>query len=94
MALQTLVKQPAESRLYSMDFGANLNGAGIASVTSVTATPTGLTVGASTISGTKVSFRCSGGTDGVTYKITVVIVDDAVDPNTLEGEGNLQVSEL
>lgn len=94
MAIQTLVKQPAESRLYSMDFAANLGTAGITSVTSVTASPVGLTIGASSVNGTKVSFRCSGGTDGVTYKITAIIVDSSTDPNTLEGEGNLRVQEL
>ena len=88
-----LLKQPAESRLYAMDFSANMAAADtISSITSVTATPTGLTLGTAAVSGQRVQFRISSGTGGTQYKITVVIVTSAGD--TLETEGYLEVKDL
>ena len=89
--LPTLEKQPSESLLYDMDFVGRLDdGETITAVSSVTASPADeLTIGTASYSGTRAQFRISGGTAGVTYKITVVITTSA--SNTREGEGNLFV---
>lgn len=89
--LITLYKQPSESRVYDMDFAANMSTAEtISSVTSYTASPSGLTLDpAVSISGKKVQKRLSGGTAGTLYKITVVILTSL--GNVLEGEGQLHV---
>lgn len=87
----TLTKQPSESRIYDMDFGANMSTAEtIISVTSYTASPSGLTLDpAVSISGKKVQKRISGGVAGTVYKVTAVILTSL--GNVLEGEGLLHV---
>lgn len=94
MSLPSLIKQPAESRLFSMDFSALLaSGETISSVSSVTALPSGLTlVNPAVAAGTRAQQRISGGTDKVAYKVTIRVVTSA--GNTLEGEGILQVRDL
>ena len=94
MGTPSLVKQPAENRLYSMEFAPLLaHGETIASVSSVVSSPAGLTaVGAPAVSTTQAQQRFSGGTAGVTYKVTFVVVTSA--SNTLEGEGNLVVRDI
>lgn len=90
--MQTLRKQPSESRLYEMKFDALLGpGVTVASVTSVTPVPlTGITiVGGPTFSGKSVFQRISAGTLGVSYKFTIIIVDSA--GNTVEGEGRMAI---
>ncbi len=91
---QTLVKQPSESRVFAMDFAAQLaDGESLTSVSSVTAAPSGLTIsGAATLSGAVASQRIAGGTAGVRYVVTFVVTTSA--SNTLEGEGYLLVKEL
>lgn len=92
--IPTLTKQPAEDRLFEMEFvgllgpDETLNG-----VISVTATPTGLTLsGAPTYEGSIAKQRISGGTNGTTYKVTFVVTTS--EGNTLEGEGKLKVRDL
>lgn len=94
MATPALVKQPGENRLYSMDFAANLDdGETIASVTSVSCTPSGLDISTTPVAnGTQAQQRIFGGTDGVQYKITIVVLTSG--GNTLEGEGYLTVRQL
>jgi hypothetical protein len=92
-ATERLSKQPSESRLYAIDF-VNLLATGetISSVTSVVGTPSGLTIGSPTISGTQVLFRVSGGVEGVLYSIVALIRTSL--SNTLEGDGILEVENL
>jgi len=95
--MSALKKQPAESRLYTMDFRNLCSGdEAIASVTSVTAdlvTSPVLTIATATIpTARKIQFRVSGGLDGTTYHITARVVTDA--GNTLEGDGDLKVEDL
>lgn len=94
--MQTLVKQPGESRLYTMRFGGLLEGGAtsIVSVTSYTASPSGLTMPDSpaVVGSDGAQRRISGGTDGDRYKITVRAVDNL--GNTLEAEGFLQVRDI
>jgi hypothetical protein len=91
-----LVKRAAESRLYSMDF-ANLPeivaGGALAAVTSVTASPAGLTVGTGAIAGTKVQVTISGGTDGVLYQVVFTATTNANPAATLVGIGYLLVDD-
>lgn len=90
---QTLVKQPSESRLFSMDFSGLLaSGETVSGVTSATADKAGLVLGAPAFTTSAAQVRISGGTDGVTYKITFVVTTSL--SNTLEGEGLLSVEDL
>ena len=94
MSVQTLTKQPSESRQYAMEFAPMLEpGETLTAVSSVAATPTGLTlVGPAAFSGSVAQQRISGGTDAVTYKVTFVVT--TTDGNTLEAEGYLRVKAL
>ena len=88
--IPTLEKQPADSLLYDMEFVGRLaEGETLTAVSSVTAAPSGLTVGTPSYSGTRAQVRLGGGTGGVTYKVTIVVTTSA--SNTIEGEGNLFV---
>jgi len=89
----SLIKQPSESRLYTMEFAPNLAaGETVTSVSSCTASPAGLTLTGAAASGTKATVRISGGTADTTYKVTFVVITSA--SNTLEGEGYLVVRQL
>lgn len=94
MPVPTLIKQPTENRLYTMQFAANLSsGETISSVNSVVSVPGGLTLsGAPVIDGTQVHQRILGGTDGVVYKVTFIVTTS--NANILEGEGFLRVQDL
>lgn len=94
MSIQTLIKQPFESRLYSFDFSSLLAAAEeLSSVISITSDITGLTFsGGATIAGGFVQQRILGGTAGVRYKITVRV--NTNQSNILEGEGILQVKDI
>lgn len=94
MPIPTLIKQPTESRLYTMEFAANLAvGETISAVNTVTAAPNGLTLnGAATFSGTKVFQRIDSGTTDTLYKITIRVTTSAA--NILEGEGYLRVQDI
>ena len=89
------VKQPSEVRQFTMDFANLLSGVEvISSITSVSDEKRGgdvsdLTVYNEVKTDTMVTFWVSGGTDGVTYHIEVVVVTSA--SQTLEGDGLLSV---
>lgn len=87
--IQVLRKQPAESRIYEFEFGANMSAGETLSSATVVSTPTGLTVGSPTYSGTKVQVRLSGGTTAVKYKLTCTVTTSL--SNTLELDGYLDV---
>jgi hypothetical protein len=90
MSIDTLVKQPSESRLYTMDFSANLAASEtIDSISSVTANISGLTIGTPVVGTRSAQARISGGTVDVLYKVTFVVVTSA--GNTLEAEGYLKI---
>jgi hypothetical protein len=91
--VETLVKQPAESRLFSMDFSPLMaTGETISAVSSCTALPTGLTISGAATSGQVATARIAAGTAGTKYKVTFVVTTSA--GNTLEAEGVLQVRNL
>ena len=89
-----LVKQPSETLPYAIDFTNLLpTGDTLASVTSVTATPSGtghLTLGTAAISGTEVQFTIAGGEER-TYRIEALVVTAA--GNIIEGDGRLLVAD-
>lgn len=92
---QTLIKQPNESRIYTMSFEANLgSGETLSAVSSFTGSPDGLTIADASVSsdGKKAQARISDGTAGEGYKITVVATTSF--GNTLEAEGALVVKDL
>jgi len=90
--MTTRTKQPTEILTYAMDFVDLLcSGDDLASVTSITSSPTGLTISAGSISGTEVQFNISGGTDDTTYHIEVIVVTTGAE--TLEGDGYLFVTD-
>ena len=94
LARERLVKQPGESLLFAMDFEDLLeSGETIATIVDVTATPTGLTISAKAIETDTlgVEFRIVGGTDGVSYQVTVKVITSA--GNTREGDGHLALED-
>ena len=87
---ETLCKQPSESFLYDMNFSSRMATSEVLTgITSVTESPSGLTIGTPTYSGQIGQVRISGGTDGVTYTVTWLATTDA--GNTIEAEGFLYV---
>jgi hypothetical protein len=94
--MSILVKRAAESRVYSMDFSQLpeiAGGGALAAVTSVTASPAGLTVGTGTISGNTVQVTLSGGTDGILYQVSFTATTNRNPPATLVGIGYLLVDD-
>lgn len=88
-----LNKQPAESLLFDFDFsGKGRTGETISSVTGVTGSPSGLTIGATTSSGMIAQVRISSGTDGTYYKLTCTVATNQ--SNTMELDGYLRVRNL
>jgi hypothetical protein len=97
----TLTKQPAESRLFDMDFSPRIATteilSGIPAVSEKTVDPstgvktvsTDLSFGTASISGQIAQVRISGGLDGVLYEVTFVTGTSL--GNTVEAEGLLMV---
>lgn len=89
----TYIKQPQESRVYSINFRALLaKGDSILGVTALTAAPSGLSLDTPTVASPRVLFRVSGGSAGVAYKLTCRV--QTADSDVLEGEGILEVTDL
>ena len=86
-------KQPSESRLFDFDFsGKARTGEAITAVSSVTGSPSGLTIGSTAFSGMIAQARISSGVDGNYYKLTCVVTTNQ--SNTLELDGYLRVRNL
>jgi hypothetical protein len=96
MAIPTVIKQPSESRLYTMEFAALLGtDETILSVSSTAVTPVTdptLSLSGTVFSDTIVQFRLSSGLTGKRYKVTIVVTTSA--GNTIEGEGFVQSEDL
>ena len=90
LATERLEEQPTESRLYAMEFSTLLIGSeALSAITSVTCTPTGLTIASTAINGTTVQARLSGGTVDKIYRVEFIVTTDG--GNTLESDGELWV---
>lgn len=92
--IPVLTKQPTENRVYAFDYSLQPeikdNAETISSTGTVTATPSGLTIGTPTIhaDGKQVLVRISGGVDQTNYVVTNT--DATTDQgNELEGEFKL-----
>lgn len=95
VGVPSLVKQPGESRLYTMDFSSLMaTGETITAVTNVAYTGDDalLVVGSPTYSGQQAQVRISGGTNEYSYRVTFTVTTSSGD--TLQGEGILQVRSL
>lgn len=88
-APEILVKQPGESRQFSMDFSSLLATSETISSPTVSSSPSGLTLGSASVSGSKVLFNISGGTHQVKYRIEVTVTSSG--GSTLQGDGILKV---
>jgi hypothetical protein len=83
-------KDPQESKIYTMDWTAALNGGATISSSTWTLDPGITNAGASIVSGSKkTSIEISGGVAGVDYHVTNQIVTS--DGETLERTGILRV---
>jgi hypothetical protein len=99
-APQRLLKQPAEVRKYSMDFS-NLLSTSETILTSgvypkigselINGGSSDLTITSKQVEGQTVSFFCSGGSDGKSYRIEVTIFTNA--DQIFEGDGILRVTD-
>jgi hypothetical protein len=93
-APQITTKDPNEVRLMTFDCTNDLSVSSttISAISSLTATPTGLTFAGNTITGSSlmVSTLVSGGTHGVQYE--AVLTYTTADGQTLEAAGSLRVS--
>jgi len=92
--MSTLSKYAAESRTYTFDFSQRdeiiISGDTISSINSVTVSPSGLTIGSTSISGKGVNAVISGGTSGSTYNLTCLITTSS--GAILECQGTLLVT--
>lgn len=70
-----LTKRADWSRIYTFTFAVFAEPAGGETLSSpvVTGSPTGLTIGTPSVSGSTVTVRISGGTAGVTYDVTCAV---------------------
>ena len=67
-------KDPVDQATFNFNWGAWINGADpVASVTSVTANPSGLTIGVPALNSNIVSVVLSGGTSGINYTVSCQI---------------------
>tara|TARA_R110002020_G_scaffold242255_2_gene455566 strand:- start:467 stop:784 length:318 start_codon:yes stop_codon:yes gene_type:complete len=99
-APQRLLKQPAEVRKYSMDFS-NLVATNESILTSgvypkitselINGGSSDLIITSEQVEGNTVSFFCSGGSDGKSYRIEVTIATNA--DQIFEGDGILRVTD-
>ena len=91
--IQVLQKRPNESRLYDFEFLPKLEDDSevILSVTHLSSSPSGLTVGSPSIGGSRVQVRLADGIDGGKYLQTCRVLTDRA--NTLQVDGWLSVRE-
>lgn len=96
MSVPTAIKQPSESRLFTMEFAALLGtGESLSTVVTVVVdkvTVPVLVVSNTAVSGSTLTFRLAAGLGGTRYKVTGIVTTSA--GNTLEGEGIIQVEDV
>jgi len=90
-APQVLVKQPGETRQFSMDFSSLLDSGETISSPSVSASPSGLTLGSASVSGSKVLFTIASGTHPVKYRLEVTV--NTSGGAILVGDGVLRIQD-
>lgn len=95
--LGNFTKQPAEVLDFDISYAAVLAGRSDIIATKATAvSPAGLTVSTSTITGggTGIKVVVAGGTDNVTYTVTVTATSDATPALVYEDEVTIMVEEI
>lgn len=85
-------KQPAERFSYTIDYTDALTAGDNIETATAAVTPTGLTLEDVGVYDPRVKFWCSGGTDGVTYKVTVLAY--SADGRVFEDEVSIKVKEV
>ena len=89
-ASERLLMQPGESRLFGIDFELILEtDETLLTVSGVTGSPSGLTIGSGAIDDTVVQFRVSSVTRKGNYRLAATVTTDA--GNTLIGDAILEV---
>jgi hypothetical protein len=73
-----LLKDPDATALYDVDFSSIMTTGESLVLPTVTASPTGLTIGTPAVSGGIVQFSVAGGTSGTLYRINVHVTTDGV----------------
>lgn len=95
--LGTFSKQPGETLDFDISYATVLaERSDVITTKATTVSPTGLTVASSTITNAGLGMKVvvSGGTDAVTYKITITATSNATPPLIYEDEVNVIVAEV
>jgi hypothetical protein len=93
MKVGTFSKQPGEIIINSVNYDDSLDeGDTVDTVVSCTVAPAGLTISAMLASNKRVRILSSGGTDGVSYKITLIV--DTANGERFEDELICKVKEI
>lgn len=85
-------KQPRERFSYTINYTDSLTVGDNIETASATVSPSGLTLEDVGVYDPRVKFWCSGGTDGVTYKVTVLAY--SADGRIFEDEVTIKVKEI
>lgn len=85
-------KQPAERFSYTIDYTDALTIGDNVETATASVSPSGLTLENVGVYDPRVKFWCSGGTDGVTYKVTVTM--NSADGRVFQDEVSIKVKEL
>lgn len=92
MNLGAVTQQPAERLSYSIDYADALTAGDNVSSATVSISPSGLTVNNVSVIDPRVRFWVSGGTSGVTYKVTLTI--NTADGRIFQDEISFKIKEI
>lgn len=92
MKLGTYYKQPAERESYTIDYAQDLTAGDNLLSAQATVEPAGLDVQPLFVTDPKLRFWVSGGTDGVSYKITITAT--TADNRILQDEVIVKIKEI
>lgn len=92
MNIGSFLKQPVEVKDYDVDYSQWLTTGDNVQSATISVTPTGLQVDSVVINDPRVKIWLSGGTDGVSYKVTVTTT--TADGRVKQDEFKLKVKEV
>lgn len=92
MILGNFTKQPVDVLDYDVDYSEWLSDNDNVQSAEISVTPTGLTVDSHFVNDPRVKINLSGGTDGVTYKVTVTAT--TTDGRIKQDEFKIKVKEI
>ena len=90
--LKIIYQQPADRLDYDIDCSPLVGDFDVVQSATATVSPLGLTVGAPTVFSDRLKLWISGGTDGVTYKVTVTVTTR--DGRVQQGEIRVKIKEI